>query len=420
MAKGKGKSTGTYGRRESKVEVNGKRAIKKFEKKSKKADAKEKPQRKKFVGHDKGPRKEEIKRKLEVARIQRAIAKHEDVMHNYHPPIEQEPLDPTKKRKRKRLDFYELDTSNWKLTGAARPAPTIGAEPFNPHAPGPQGVDVFELKGKAFCSHPCGQEYLKLTCSLAHAMHDGLHHSKDGAVNYRKCIELDPEDKVGARRGLVRALLDLSLADQARAVMEAYPNDKGTEFSWSLVAIEYIAWKLLDEEGSSEEVALKALEEAYTSNPFVAWYLANAPIFEEVVEHVEEITNPEEGTVEEAFRYCRWEEGLWADLDEVSEWIASFIYDRELPHPTLKGGNDPEHGDMFVRMFETAVSMAEDAAAALVEEEGEQEGEGSGSEDEEAPELEEVNDSRRNSSSGGSASAADDDDHALSSSGDEG
>lgn len=52
--------------------------------------------------------------------------------------------------------------------------------------------------------------------------------------------------------------------------------------AWSLAAIEFVAWSVLQEDGSGEEVADKALEQACLANPFVAWHIAHREIFDEV------------------------------------------------------------------------------------------------------------------------------------------
>lgn len=52
--------------------------------------------------------------------------------------------------------------------------------------------------------------------------------------------------------------------------------------AWSLAAIEFVAWSVLQEEGSGEDVAEKALEGACRANQFVAWNIAHREVFDEV------------------------------------------------------------------------------------------------------------------------------------------
>ena len=52
--------------------------------------------------------------------------------------------------------------------------------------------------------------------------------------------------------------------------------------AWSLAAIEFVAWSVLEEEGSGEKVAEAALNIACKANPFLAWNIAHMEIFDEV------------------------------------------------------------------------------------------------------------------------------------------
>lgn len=71
-------------------------------------------------------------------------------------------------RQRRRRDFYDLDTSHWRLTGAARPADSLpgagGTELVNEREPWEAGEDLFEKLGgkdKAFYEGPeACREYL--------------------------------------------------------------------------------------------------------------------------------------------------------------------------------------------------------------------------------------------------------------------
>ncbi|KAG5185744.1 hypothetical protein JKP88DRAFT_150685, partial [Tribonema minus] len=307
-----------------------KKQLKKAEKRGREDRAK--PRLETFAGHDKAPRKADLKRKLEVSRLKRAAAKQEELLRNYIPPKVTTPECPESRRRRRRQDFYDLDTSKWQLRGAARPAPIIGAEPENPHWQ-EQGEDLFALKGEAFSSHPACRTYLDLKCQLGGACL-AAGKSKDAIQHFERCLVLDPSDAVRARRGLVRALMDRSLADRARALIERFRDtDTGAVLSWSLVAIEYISWRLLGEDGSDEAVAAAALEAAYAANPFVAWQLAFADEFADVLEYVDDIRDPAPSTVEEAFQYCSWEAALWQDLEGAAEWIAGWLIARAAPAP---------------------------------------------------------------------------------------
>ncbi|CAM9162513.1 unnamed protein product [Ectocarpus sp. 12 AP-2014] len=110
--------------------------------------------------------------------------------------------------------------------------------------------------------------------------------------------------------------------------------------AWSLAAIEFVAWSVLQEDGSGEEVAGKALREACGANPFVAWNIAHREVFDEVVEHADEIESPPAGSVMEAFWYMVREGGLWESLEGASEWVANFLLQNEMLPPNPHQGDD--------------------------------------------------------------------------------
>ncbi|CAN0279354.1 unnamed protein product, partial [Phaeothamnion confervicola] len=159
---------------------------------------------------------------------------------------------------------------------------------------------------------------------LAAALHESGS-SKRALPYYRRCLELDAADALAVRRGLARCLMDAGDAAEARALIDRWPEDRSASLRWSMAAIEFVAWRVLAEDGSSAATADAALDAAYAANPFVCWWLAYRPIFEEVLEYTEEIQNPPVGTVEEAFWYCSHEGSLWADLDGAGDWARSYI-----------------------------------------------------------------------------------------------
>ncbi|CAM9306339.1 unnamed protein product, partial [Discosporangium mesarthrocarpum] len=366
--------------------------------------------------HEDRGKKKAIKRRLEVARLDRLVRKQEERLRDYCLPKPKETLDPELRRKRRRCDFYDLDTSHWKLRGAARPAA------FLPGAGGCElvderdntelglGKDLFDkYKDGGFYEGPeACREFLDLIHQLARALHD-VGQTKEALPWYERCLVLDPVDHVKARRGLVRLLLDSGDAAAARAVIDRFPEDGGCELAWSLVAVEFVSQMVLKEEGAQEEVVEAALEQAYNANPFVAWFLAHQETFDKVVEHVDEIVAPVEGSVEEGFWYMFREAGLWASLDGVGGWIGNFLLSNEIlppdPHsqwaatekPSPKDSSDEGGygggevsvgssssgvvteksdgiGDMYATMFETAVGMAAEMAAKEIGVEEEAEG----------------------------------------------
>lgn len=82
---------------------------------------------------------------------------------------------------------------------------------------------------------------------------------------------------------------------QIKHITKRFPDDRGCEMTWSLAAIELVAWSVLQEDGSGEEVAEKALQEACRANPFVAWNLAHREIFDEVKQRKKGLGSVETG-----------------------------------------------------------------------------------------------------------------------------
>ncbi|CAM9256070.1 unnamed protein product [Ectocarpus fasciculatus] len=341
-------------------------------------------------GYESQPKKHANKRRLELARLERLVSKQEELLRDYRPPVHVAPLDPELKRKRRRRDFYDLDTSHWQLTGAARPADSLpgagGTELVNEREDWEPGEDLFEklagvssrgfggggndadsdddssdsgdedgggeedrggkkggTGGGGFYEGPeACREYLDLNHQLAQRLHEGGKESQteEALTRYQRSLELDPVDHVNARRGLVRLLLDGGDADKARAVIDRFPEDRGSEMSWSLAAIEFVAWSVLQEDGSGEEVAGEALRQACGANPFVAWNIAHREVFDEVVEHADEIESPPAGSVMEAFWYMVREGGLWESLEGASEWVAEFLLRNEMLPPNPHRDDD--------------------------------------------------------------------------------
>lgn len=60
------------------------------------------------------------------------------------------------------------------------------------------------------------------THQLAQALHYDVNtkKTKEARSHYERCLALDPADRVMARRGLVRFLLDAGEADQARVIID--------------------------------------------------------------------------------------------------------------------------------------------------------------------------------------------------------
>jgi hypothetical protein len=215
----------------------------------------------------------------------------------------------------------------------------------------------------------------------------------DDAVKFLRELEsLDSADTMDVRPALVLAVLDADAdgdgAFQARAILERHPKDQRTTLQYSRALIEYIGWRLLEEDGCTEETATAALAAAIASNPFVAIFIAHNDSFVKFVDPAEVDSkigtgkrSVNQGTVEEAFRYSVDGLSCWHSTDGGAEWVLNHL-PAPLPAPVgseLWTGiyNEAlEHAmeSMMVRAFGSADSDEETAGEgrAVGQDEGEQ------------------------------------------------
>eukprot|EP01044_Picomonas_judraskeda_P000852 COSAG03_NODE_42_length_17101_cov_8.739031_5_plen_499_part_00 len=159
----------------------------------------------------------------------------------------------------------------------------------------------------------------------------------DDAVDCLRELErLDSADTMDVRPALVLALLDADAdedgAAQARGILERHPQDQRTVLQYSRALIEYIGWRLLEEDGCTEETASAALSTAIECNPFAAIFIAHNDAFVKFVDPVEVDSkigtgkrSVNQGTVEEAFRYGVDGLSCWRDADGSSEWVLNHL-----------------------------------------------------------------------------------------------
>lgn len=116
--------------------------------------------------------------------------------------------------------------------------------------------------------------------------------------------------------------------DSARLLWERLgPDDPSVWIRYSAALIEYVSWKLLKEEGSTQQTAEALLARAIQTNVFCAYYLAYFDTFADAMDYVEEIEDADEDSpLEESIEYCNSEQmGAWQGTDGACEWIRSII-----------------------------------------------------------------------------------------------
>uniref|UniRef100_A0A7S2RPG7 Uncharacterized protein n=1 Tax=Eucampia antarctica TaxID=49252 RepID=A0A7S2RPG7_9STRA len=271
--------------------------------------------------------------------------KKEMVLEKKRKAEEEAEMQGIKKKKRGRLG-----PETWKLRGAARPA-------YEVYDFDTRYVDVHlkaheeaKIKGQrirnilsVYKGHFCQKaqekesENLKRVCRLylSLLMQLGLLNLeakkfKTARETFMRCIELEGTDHdvpvTNARSQLMRMYLDNNRPDSARRLWEELPTDSSVWVRYSAALIEFVSWKILEEEGSNKETAEINLAKAIRSNLFCAYYIAFHDTFKEVMEYTDEVEDAENGSIEQAIEYCNSEQmGSWLGTEDAIQWIRSVL-----------------------------------------------------------------------------------------------
>lgn len=181
-------------------------------------------------------------------------------------------------QKKKKIDpLYDLK-------GAARPAAEFYKDPNMTKDVDP--VNVFELFKGRLWEHEEGKNLLRAMLKLALEMHNSGLKSKDAIKTLKSMLELDKNDTIRARYHLLRVYLDMADAENARKLLDAHEDDKHCCFIYTRALIEHISL-LLKEKGSSQELRDQKLLEAFETNPYAMFLLANGNYFKEALDHVD-------------------------------------------------------------------------------------------------------------------------------------
>ena len=146
--------------------------------------------------------------------------------------------------------------------------------------------------------------------------------------SFKECMELEGDQNpvTTSRQQLMRMYLETNRPESARRLWEKIPNDKSVWIRFSAALIEYVSFRILNEEGSSETLAENLLAMAIKSNVFCAFYLAFLNEFNSVMEYVDDIDDAKEGSVEEAIEYCNSDQiGHWYGTNGALNWIKSTL-----------------------------------------------------------------------------------------------
>jgi tetratricopeptide (TPR) repeat protein len=266
---------------------------------------------------------------------------------------------PKKKRGR-------LGPETWKLKGAARPAWQVydfDTRYVDPHQKAHDEAARKVARSRnilATCQgrfgrdddpnvpQPHCREYLSLLMQLG-LLSMQSNQLKTARKAFLECIDLDGIDQpvTPARCHLMRLYLEANRPESARRLWERLsPTDPSVWIRYSAALIEYVSWKILEEEGSTQQTAEALLASAIKSNIFCAYYLAFFDLFRGVMEHTDEIEDADESSpLEEAIEYCNSEQlGAWKGTEGAMEWI------QQVMKNVLNGGSIRKNDDELTAM----------------------------------------------------------------------
>ena len=129
-----------------------------------------------------------------------------------------------------------------------------------------------------------------------------------------------------ARSRLMRMYLEANRPESARRLWERLPHDNSAWLRYSAALIEYVSWRLLEEEGSSRSSAEDLLCMAIAASPFCAYNIAFRGTFERVMEYGDELEDEDPGSLQEAIEYTHSEQmGSWLGTEGAAEWIQGVV-----------------------------------------------------------------------------------------------
>lgn len=387
----------------------------------------ERERRSALLTRDSKQKREEGRNRLHIKRTQRSLEKLKERLERWDDveealliKAEKERIEKEKEPKKKGRKGPET----WKLKGAARPAHMVydfDTRYVDPHIKAHEDAKKkfarcrnilvlckgkFGIENDKDVPQPQCREYLSLLMQLGNlSMYSNQ--MKTARKCFLECMELDSSDNpiTPARCQLMRLYMEANRPDSARRLWEKLPpTDPAVWIRYSAVLIEFVSFKILEEEGSSEQKCQDRMIEAIKSNVFCAYYLAFFDNFNEVMDYTDEIEDVgDDSPLEQAIEYCNSEQlGAWKGTDGALDWVRSFVVGvlnnttklqnlsasdldwREALSKTRetngandnaddvkKPGNDDDIDDdestvdveMYATMFETAMEMLEDSGA---------------------------------------------------------
>ena len=194
------------------------------------------------------------------------------------------------------------------------------------------GEDKTSRQGKNRGSdvpQPQCREFLSLLMQLGNLAMQSQQ-LKTARAAFLEAMELDSVDNpiTPARCQLMRMYVDNNRPESARRLWERLPStDASVWIRYSAALIEFVSWRILQEEGSTQETAELRLLQAIKANVFCAYYIAFHDTFQQVMDYTDEVEDADETSpVMEAIEYCNSEQfGAWAGTDGAMDWIKIII-----------------------------------------------------------------------------------------------
>lgn len=316
-----------------------------------------------LLTHDTKEKRSKMQLQLHLRRTERAIAnlrqrlEHWDHVEEAEKKrkIEEEESQPKKKRPK----WNSPET--WKLKGAARPAWMVydfDTRYVDPHLElhkkakekNERLMNLLVTPSFDLTTVEEGREFLSLLMQYGHLSLEARKR-KVAQDTFLECLRLDKGQATTAADALMTIYLEDGNHAAAFDLGCTRPDDPSVCVRYSTV----LAAFHLERNESCE-----LMERAIRSNVFCAHYLTNIDVFASAIDCIDELEDPQTD-LEEALDYCSQNVDRWRgkpsatlrscmlEMKDVPEWKGAL-------KPQQK--DDADVPDMFLRMFETAMEMA--------------------------------------------------------------
>mmetsp|Transcript_8815 Transcript_8815/g.18921 ORF Transcript_8815/g.18921 Transcript_8815/m.18921 type:complete len:561 (+) Transcript_8815:135-1817(+) len=320
------------------------------------------------LSHDTADKIDAGKLRLHITKTKRVVETERERLRTWD-DVEEKKRAAEEERKRREAETAALAEENgeknkkrrrpgpetWKLRGAARPAWEV--YDFDTRYVDPHAKQHEEARAKASRSRnllslyrgrfgevgdgsneddvdyppqPHCRNFLALLMQLGHLSVEAKKF-KSARECFLEVMELEGTEESSAvvttaRSRLMRMYLEANRPDSARRLWERLSHDGSAWIRYSAALIEYVSWRVLEEEGSSRKTAEDLACMAIAASPFCAYNIAFHGTFERVMEYGDELEDEDSGSLQEAIEYCHSEQmGSWLGTDGAVKWIRSVV-----------------------------------------------------------------------------------------------